>query len=192
MSSLNSVSSLNFNPFQYLALLESQAASSGSGTTSTSSASGTTAASAASGTTQWRDQFQFAGPACHGHYQRRADRRAVGQHLEPQFGHPGCREPGLPGERHQPGDAPAGRLGQVQGRTTTITTIMAARAARRSGAGSTGTTTSSDATTQTGTASTTAATQPTSNQQTADLLALISGTSGGNQSINGFLLNVQT
>ena len=55
-----------------------------------------------------------------------------------------------------------------------------------------GTTTSSDATTQTGTASTTAATQPTSNQQTADLLALISGASGGNQSINGFLLNVQT
>ena len=58
MSSLNSVSSLNFNPFQYLALLESQAALSGSGTTSTSSASGTTAASAASATTSGTTSLQ--------------------------------------------------------------------------------------------------------------------------------------
>ncbi len=190
MSSLNSVSSLNFNPFQYLALLESQAASSGSGTTSTSSASGTTAASAASGTSSGTDQF--AGPACYGHYQRRADRRAVGQHLEPQFGHPGRREPGLPGERYQPGDAPAGRLGAGPRAHHHHHHHHGGSGSETSGTGSTGTTTSSDATTQTGTASTTAATQPTSNQQTADLLALISGTSGGNQSINGFLLNVQT
>ena len=51
--------------------------------------------------------------------------------------------------------------------------------------------TSSDAATPTGATTPTTATQQTSNQQIADLLAQISGTSGGNQSISGFLFNVQ-
>ncbi len=139
-----------------------------------------------------RRDDQFAGSACHGHYQRRADRRAVGQHVEPQLGHPGCRKPGLPGKRHQPGYAPTGRLRAGPRAHHHHHHHHGGSGSETSGAGSSGTTTSNDATTQTGATTTTAATQPTSNQQTADLLALISSTSGGNQSINGFLLNVQT
>jgi hypothetical protein len=60
----------------------------------------------------------------------------------------------------------------------------------------TGVNTASDATTQTGASTTTTATQQTSNQQQfADWLTQVlsaSGTSGGNQSINGFLFNAQT
>jgi activator of HSP90 ATPase len=53
-------------------------------------------------------------------------------------------------------------------------------------------TTSNGSTTQTGASTSTAATQQTANQQIAELLSRISGASSGNQSISGFLFNVQT
>lgn len=189
MSSLNSVSSLNFNPFQYMALLESQA-SSGSGAAQTSSASGTTATSAASGTTGGTTSLQAQLVTAITSTVQTAEQSGNTSNLNSVI--QGAVNQVFQENGINPATLQQDASGQAQGCTTTIITIMAGRAARRAGPVRPARPRRTMPRPKPALQLPRRQLSRRSNQQTADLLALISSTSGGNQSINGFLLNVQT
>jgi len=205
VSSIGSVSSQNSNRSQYMALLASQSASRSSGVkqsdgdsddSGSPAASGATAATgstatSASSSTSLQDQLvaaitnavQTAEQSGNTSSLNSTIQDAVNQVFKDNGINPDTLKQQATGQtqgaahHHHHHHSEPGSASQSSGASSQPTS---------------GTSTQSGATTQTSGTPSTTVTQQTSGQQIADLLAQISGTSGGSQSVSGFLLNVQT
>jgi hypothetical protein len=192
MSGISAVGSLNYNPFQYLSQLASQSGAANSTVQSTSAASGTTGSTGTTASTGTSLQDQLAAAittAVQGVEQSgstsnldSAIQNAVDQVLQNN----GINPQTLQSQQSQ-------STGQAQG------AHHHHHHHHGGSVGQSGDSTSSQQTSDTdalsGTASSTTCTtasQQSSSQQLADLLSQISGTAGGNQSVSGFLLDLQT
>lgn len=193
MSSIGNVSSLNFNPFRLLALLDSQSAStanssgaaqstSGSNTTATTAAATTAAATsttgststAAAGSTSLWDQLTAAFNSALQNAEQTGNTSNLASVLQ-KAGNQVLQNNGI-----NPATFAQQLSGQTQGMHHHHHHHGGSGGAGQTTSGTTGT--SGDASTTGGTTGTTGttATSETSNQQLSDLLAQIFGTSSGN------------
>ena len=193
MSSISSATSLNFNPFRLLALLDSQSASGTSTTTPSTNTTGatTTTGTTATGSTSLWNQLTTAFNTALQNAEQTGNTSNLASVLQ-TAGNQVLQNNGInPTTFEQEAAA-----GQTQGSHHHHhhhggSSSASSSASQSSDAGSptTGATSSSDATTPAGGTTTTTATQETSDQQFANWLTQILGSLGGSQSITGSMLN---
>ena len=187
MSSVSSVGGLNFNPWQYLASVNSQSAAASSGsstTTAATGASGATSSGSSSLQTQLATAINSAVQTAENSGSTSSLQSVIQNAVNQVLQNNGIdsqsalqtsgQAQGTHHRHHHGGGGSAGQSGDTTSSQTTGSTS------------SDGTTSAANSATSTGTTGTTT-TQQASLQQLADLLAQITGSSGGNQSVSGFL-----